>query len=55
MSEDTREQQEEQFLQSCREMEALMARLPEMEKKNALWKRMCQAEQLLKACFDLKR
>lgn len=49
MSEDTREQQEEQFLQSCREMEALMARLPEMEKKNALWKRMCQAEQLLKA------
>lgn len=49
MSEDTREQLEKRYAESCRKMEQLMEQLPEMEQKNATWRRLRQLKELFQA------
>lgn len=55
MSEDTRRQQEERLEACCQRMEGLVKRLPEMEKKNTVWKRMHLAEKCLQAGEEYER
>lgn len=55
MSENTREHLEKKFAQSCRKMEQLMKRIPQMNEQNAKWKRMKDTEELLMALRAYER